>query len=111
MELLFSYGTLQREDVQLANFGRRLDGEPDTLIGYRVITTQVRDKNFAAANGATQRTVEFTGSASDKVNGTVFAVSGTELEHSDSYEPTCYERVRIKLDSGIAAWVYLQTQR
>jgi len=31
--LLFSYGTLQEERVQLSTFGRRLSGEPDALPG------------------------------------------------------------------------------
>ena len=34
MPLLFSYGTLQREDVQLTTFGRRLSGTRDELVGY-----------------------------------------------------------------------------
>ena len=36
IENLFSYGTLQSEAVQLATFGRRLEGKADRLIGYRV---------------------------------------------------------------------------
>lgn len=36
MENLFSYGTLQKEKVQLETFGRKLDGNKDTLIGYEV---------------------------------------------------------------------------
>ena len=35
MPKLFSYGTLQQEDVQLATFGRRLTGVSDALVGYR----------------------------------------------------------------------------
>jgi hypothetical protein len=33
--LLFSYGTLQRDEVQLSSFGRLLDGEDDAMVGYR----------------------------------------------------------------------------
>ena len=32
--LLFSYGTLQDKDVQMANFGRELTGHEDALPGY-----------------------------------------------------------------------------
>ena len=32
---LFSYGTLQLREVQLANYGRPREGESDALIGYR----------------------------------------------------------------------------
>jgi hypothetical protein len=34
MPLLFSYGTLQQEDVQWSTFGRLLEGEPDELPGF-----------------------------------------------------------------------------
>jgi len=32
-ERLFSYGTLQQENVQKQTFGRLLDGTPDALVG------------------------------------------------------------------------------
>ena len=32
--LLFSYGTLQYQNVQIANFGRKLTGREDALPGY-----------------------------------------------------------------------------
>ena len=32
---LFSYGTLQQEDVQLATFGRRLEGRADACRAMR----------------------------------------------------------------------------
>jgi hypothetical protein len=34
MPLLFSYGTLQQKDGQIATFGRLLAGEPDELGGF-----------------------------------------------------------------------------
>jgi hypothetical protein len=36
MPHLFSYGTLQKEQVQLETFGRILQGDQDILIGYRL---------------------------------------------------------------------------
>lgn len=108
-ENLFSYGTLRQEEVQLATFGRRLDGRPDRLVEYKLTMTEVRDQNFVAANCAMQRTVQFTGSASDFIEGIVFAVTREELERADKYEPLDYERVRVQLESGLDAWVYLQT--
>ncbi len=60
---LFSYGTLQREEVQLATFGRRLNGKPDALTGYVVTIIPIRDPNVAAKSGDTHyRNVKFTGS-------------------------------------------------
>ena len=106
-EHLFSYGTLQTESVQLSTFGRRLDGSPDNLVGYRLRIIQITDQEFVATSGAEyHRNLEFTGSASDFVEGTVFAVTQQELEQADAYEPDGYERVQIKLRSGTNAWVY-----
>ncbi|MGH9961724.1 MAG: gamma-glutamylcyclotransferase, partial [Pyrinomonadaceae bacterium] len=34
MPLLFSYGTLQQESVQLSTFGRLLQGQGDALLGF-----------------------------------------------------------------------------
>ena len=42
MELLFTYGTLQLEEVQLQTFGRKLEGKPDALVGYRLVMTKIR---------------------------------------------------------------------
>lgn len=36
MEKLFSYGTLQLEEVQLATFNRRLKGSNDKLTGFNL---------------------------------------------------------------------------
>jgi len=38
--LLFSYGTLRQPEVQLANYRRLLEGEPDSLSGYRLVPAQ-----------------------------------------------------------------------
>jgi gamma-glutamylcyclotransferase (GGCT)/AIG2-like uncharacterized protein YtfP len=107
-ERLFSYGTLQTESVQLSTFGRRLDGNPDALVGYRLRMIKIEDEDFVATSGAEyHRTLEFTGSASDGVEGTVFSVTEQELEQADAYEPDGYERIQVKLRSGTEAWMYL----
>jgi gamma-glutamylcyclotransferase (GGCT)/AIG2-like uncharacterized protein YtfP len=111
IENLFSYGTLRQEDVQLATFGRRLASRPDTLVGYALKNIQIEDRSFAAKNGAHQRTLQFTGSASDLVEGVVLALTRQELQQADEYEPDDYERVRVHLRSGLDAWVYLQTDQ
>lgn len=109
-ENLFSYGTLQTEEVQLATFGRRLEGQPDSLAGYCLMTIQILDQDFVAKSGATQRNIQFTGVSSDLVEGTVFTVTRQELEQADAYEPAEYKRVRVQLRSGLSAWVYLNVR-
>src|SRR5689334_16703800 len=111
MESLFTYGTLQLEEVQLATFGRKLEGSRDALPGYRLVTIKIRDDDFVAKSGtADHRNLQFTGNASDVVEGIVFAVTMTELEQSDTYEPEGYERVSVQLASGTTAWVYRATE-
>lgn len=108
IERLFSYGTLQTEAVQLSTFGRKLEGRPDALVGYRQTLIQIKDQEFVISSGAEyHRNLAFTGSASDLVEGTVLSVSREELEQADAYEPHGYERVRVRLRSGVDAWVYV----
>ena len=108
MEQLFTYGTLQLDDVQLATFGRRLEGRSDVLIGYRLVKITIEDEDFVVKSGtAEHRNLQFTGNSSDFVEGTVFSVTMEELEKSDAYEPEGYERVLVRLKSGINAWIYL----
>jgi len=108
-ELLFAYGTLQTEAIQLSTFGRRLDVTEDALAGYRLRIITIEDQEFVAASGSAEhRNLEFTGYAADSVEGTVFKVTLSELEQADAYEPDGYERVLVQLRSGLMAWVYLQ---
>lgn len=95
MESLFTYGTLQMDEVQLATFGRKLEGKRDALVGYRLVMTKLGHRNL-----------QFTGDPSDLAEGIVFAVTTKELEQSDAYEPAGYGRVRVQLASGATAWVY-----
>jgi hypothetical protein len=108
-EYLFSYGTLQAEAVQLANFGRRLEGEPDALVGYALALIPLRAGVQVTHAGATHlRNARFTGNASDVVEGVRFAVTCEELERADAYERSAnYRRVLVRLRSDLEAWVYM----
>ena len=107
MPLLFSYGTLQQESVQLATFGRRLAGRPDELVGFAVSTQRVEDPAFVAVSGkADHAIVRLTGRDDDRVAGTVLEVTEEELAMADAYEPTGWERLSGTLASGERAWVY-----
>lgn len=110
MEYLFTYGTLQLEEVQLSTFGRKLEGKPDALVGYRLVMIKIQDEDFVAKSGtADHRNLQFTGNTSDFVEGMVFAVTMEELEQSDAYEPEGYERVPAQCRSGLSAWIYLSS--
>ena len=107
-ENLFAYGTLQLENVQLETFGRKLDGKPDTLPGYKLVMITITDDDFVIKSGTSDhRSLQFTGNSADVIEGTVLKVTRNELEQADSYEPEGYERVRVQLRSGATAWVFV----
>ena len=111
MPLLFSYGTLQQEDVQLATFGRRLIGAADALVGYRQSMVKIDDPEVVRTSGKTHHPiVAFTGKGEDRVPGALFEISDAELAHADAYEVGAYVRVEAKLASGLEAWVYVDTR-
>ena len=107
MPLLFSYGTLRQEAVQLSTFGRLLLGFPDELIGFEQSLFEVTDPEFVSASGkAHHAIVTFTGRSDNRVPGTAFEVTDAELARADVYEPAGYARVLGQLASGRQAWVY-----
>jgi gamma-glutamylcyclotransferase (GGCT)/AIG2-like uncharacterized protein YtfP len=108
MPLLFSYGTLQQENVQLAIFGRKLDGTPDSLVGFMRTLFEIADPQVIRASGKTHHPMAtYTGDSADRIAGTVFEVTQRELEQADLYETDpAYRRFATRLLSGIEAWVY-----
>lgn len=106
--LLFSYGTLQLESVQISSFGRLLDGRDDTMPGWRKDWLEITDPAVLAASG--QRfhpVVRRTDDASDVVEGKVFSITAEELAAADRYEVADYRRIEVTLGSGLRAWVYV----
>jgi gamma-glutamylcyclotransferase (GGCT)/AIG2-like uncharacterized protein YtfP len=111
MPLLFSYGTLQQENVQLSTFGRLLDGQHDNLVGYAQDLVRIEDPHVVATSGKTHHPiVKFTGNPTDLVSGTVFKVTESELANADAYEVAAYKRVAADLGSGRVAWVYVDAR-
>jgi gamma-glutamylcyclotransferase (GGCT)/AIG2-like uncharacterized protein YtfP len=106
---LFSYGTLRQPEVQLANYGRLLVGEPDVLVGYALESIAIHDPHVVGLSGKATHTIAVeTGSAADRVEGMVFLLSEAELEATDAYEVSAYTRVEARLHSGRLAWVYVK---
>ena len=109
MPSLFSYGTLQQEDVQLATFGRRLDGKRDELVKYEPSWVRIEDPQVIGRLGRTHHAnVTLNGRDDSRVPGTVFEITEAELAGVDRYEVAfLYSRVTAVLGSGRDAWVYL----
>lgn len=109
---LFSYGTLRQSDVQMASFGRLLDGSEDALPGYRTTLVEITDPIVLATSGERfHPIVEPSSSPDDEVPGTVFRITEDELLAADAYEVSDYVRERVRLKSGVDAWVYVSATK
>jgi gamma-glutamylcyclotransferase (GGCT)/AIG2-like uncharacterized protein YtfP len=108
--LLFSYGTLQNRNVQIALFGRELTGRDDALPGYaRRILNILAPEVAALTRESHLVTVEPSTNVEDVVYGTVFVITDQELAAADTYEASAgYKRVSEMLRSGGRAWVYVR---
>jgi hypothetical protein len=104
---LFSYGTLQDEAVQMANFGRLLSGRPDSLPGYILLPITIDDPAVVALSGKSHHMIAQRGIAADEVAGMAFEITARELAAADRYEVAEYTRVEATLKSGVRAWVYV----
>ena len=107
-EWLFSYGTLQQENVQLSTFGRLLDGRADALPGFRRKMVRITDPGVLAKSGHDMHPIVApSGDPADEIEGVVFQVTPAELGRADLYEVSDYRRVAVTLKSGLTAWVYV----
>ena len=109
MALLFSYGTLQQEDVQLSTFGRRLHGQRDELPRFEPSLVKIEDPQVMATTGRTHHAnVTFNGNEESRVPGMAFEITDAELAGVDEYEAAfSYRRVAALLASGRHAWLYV----
>lgn len=108
---LFSYGTLQLREVQIANYGRTLEGSPDALSGYRLVVLPDRDPEAVRISGAnTHMVVRRTGDPADRVPGVLFLLTADELAATDKYEGSDYGRAELVLESGRRALVYVEPE-
>jgi gamma-glutamylcyclotransferase (GGCT)/AIG2-like uncharacterized protein YtfP len=107
VEPLFSYGTLQLEQVQRSQFGRLLEGVDDVLHGYVVTELQIRDPAVLDASGIETHLALVRGDGPPIV-GKVFQLTTQELAAADVYESENYVRAWVPLASGTHAWVYVK---
>lgn len=106
--LLFSYGTLQLEKVQLKSFGRLLEGEDDAMLGYKQSMVEITDPEVLRKSGQRYHPIVTpTGNRADEIPGKVFRITEKELAAADRYEVSDYKRVQVPLKSGKEAWVYV----
>ncbi len=107
--LLFSYGTLQQDDVQMSSFGRLLEGQADAMPGYRQSLIEITDPEVIKTSGKRfHPIVEPSDNPADEVQGRVFRITEAELKAADDYEVADYKRIEVALRSGNKAWVYVR---
>jgi len=108
---LFSYGTLQQPEVQLATFGRLLSGRADALPGYVLAPLAITDPRVVATSGADVHTIAHpSGDPADLISGIVYGLTPAELAAADGYEVDAYARVLVRLASGAEAFVYVGSE-
>ncbi len=111
MPLLFSYGTLQQDEVQVATFGRLLHGDRDQLVGFEQSVLTINDPYVVETSGKSEHLiVRFTGDEASRVPGMVFEITHEELARADDYEVKEYSRITAELASGRQAWVYVDAR-
>lgn len=112
MENLFSYGTLQLEQVQLELFGRTIFTQADVLMGYKKEMIKIKVESVVKLSGEEEHVVIiYTGRNSDVIEGVILSVTQDELLRADEYETNDYKRVEVTLQSGKSAWVYVKNDK
>lgn len=105
---LFSYGTLQKEQVQLETFGRLLEGEKDILTGYILKTVEITDPEVLRKSGEKYHPILiFSGNGTDEVEGMLFEVTVEEILQADEYEVDDYKRIETVFKSGKTGFIYV----
>lgn len=99
MDYLFTYGTLQDLQVQHYIFGRVLNGKTDFLSGFKRLENVVYERYSLVVQ---------TNDLKNRVEGKVYEVTTLELQKADVYETSAYKRKKVKLESGIEAWLYIE---
>lgn len=108
MTHLFSYGTLQKEQVQLETFGRLLEGEKDILTGYKLSKVEITDPEVLRKSGQKYHPIlAFSGNSEDEVEGMLFEVTEEEILQADEYEVDDYKRVETVFKSGKKGCIYI----
>ncbi|MFK7748761.1 MAG: gamma-glutamylcyclotransferase family protein [Kordia sp.] len=106
---LFSYGTLQLENVQLASFGRKLIGEKEVLIGFKLKQLQITDEAVLAISEEKFHPIAIqTNNTNDRILGTLYQISQQELEQADRYEVSDYKRIEVTFQSRKKGWIYVK---
>lgn len=105
---LFSYGTLQKEQVQIETFGRILKGEKDVLKGFKLEMLEITDPEvLRKSNQKYHPILVLSGNVEDEVEGVLFEVTEEEILKADEYEVDDYKRIEVVFKSGKSGFIYV----
>lgn len=102
MQKLFTYGSLQHEDIQEDLFGRILQGTPETLIGYELNEIKIEEEFGLIPYPIIMKT----NNPEDTISGIVYQITLNDLHQADLYEGSHYKRVQVQLQSDEIVWAY-----
>lgn len=106
--LLFSYGTLQLESVQIETYGRKLTGSQDSLSNFKLEQIKITDQSVLAKSNQQYHPIAVPSDhPDDQIIGVIFELTEQELLETDNYEVSDYKRVLKTFNSGKEAWVYI----
>lgn len=97
-ELLFVYGTLNDPKVQKEVLGREIAGQTDSLAGFKKEEITIDSETYPILVPEENSLVE----------GRALELTSGQLTKVDDYETTAYRRIRVKLQSGRDACVYVK---
>jgi len=95
----FSYGTIQKPEIQIEVFGEVLKSTIDTISGYKVL-------NDFEIDGINYPRLAY--EKNGIVFGQIFELTDEQLKLLDEYEGDDYYRTTIQTDNNITVEIYLQ---
>ena len=98
MPYIFSYGTLQQQEIQHELFLRELKGWSDEIVGFELCMNKAYGK-YPIIMKSSNKSV--------RIVGMVYEVSNEELKKADIYEGDAYMRTIARTISGKEAWTYI----
>ncbi|MDF7774687.1 gamma-glutamylcyclotransferase [Sphingomonas sp. AOB5] len=105
---LFSYGTLQLDNVQQMLFGRLVPMADDTLLGFESVTITITDPAVVGASGTETHLALVPAVPDAAIPGKTLEITAADLPAVDEYEGDNYRRVEVTLASGNTAFVYVK---
>lgn len=106
--LLFSYGPLNSNELQLKHYGRAFLGREDILSGYLFNNTEINGAHLIANPTTKLQMARKSSEKNSKIKGMVYEITGEELVKTDRLLAFNAKRVMVTTDLGSEVWVYIE---